>query len=170
MFCHCNMQKNKKNLIFLLWNKKEFLIFCCHNAWGEGKPHWFFYFVVATHERVKDLALLIFFVLLVWCVKEGKKTLLILLFCCCDAWRNKWLPCFLLLFGWAKEWKKNFINFFGCDAWSNERSFIDFFVLLLQQMHFYCNDAQKNSITMLFTLQIEQVCKIVKLYEKKYNF
>jgi hypothetical protein len=41
-----------------------------------------------------------------------------------------------------------------------KESLIDFFVLLLQQVHFYCTDAQKNSITMLFTSQIEQACAL----------
>jgi hypothetical protein len=33
-------------------------------------------------------------------------------------------------------------------------------------MHFYYNDAQKNSITMLFTLQIEQACALSSFKKK----
>jgi hypothetical protein len=40
------------------------------------------------------------------------------------------------------------------------------FVLLLQQVHFYYNDAQKNSITMLFTLQIGQACALSSFKKK----
>ncbi len=132
---------SRSSYLFFLhhWNKKEFF-FLLSQWWGERKFHWFFYFVVTMHERMKYLALLIFYVLLVWCVKEGKQTLLIFLFCCCNAWRNKGEPFFLLLlFGWAKEWKKSFVHFFGCDAWNNERKPHWFFcfvvatiVLLLQ--------------------------------------
>ncbi len=47
-----------------------------------------------------------------------------------------------------------------------KKSLIDFFVLLLQQVHFYYNDAQKNFIIMLFTLQIEQACVSSKFKKK----
>ncbi len=111
-FCYCNMERNKE--VFKNFAMKQkgffilfyFILFLLPQWWGEKKPHWFFYFVVATHERVKDLAWLSFFVLLVWCVKEGKKTLLFFLFCCCNAWRNKEKPFFFFVVVWVGKGMK----------------------------------------------------------------
>jgi hypothetical protein len=47
-----------------------------------------------------------------------------------------------------------------------KESLIDFFVLSLQQLCFYYNDAQKNSIIMFFTLQIEQACALSSFKKK----
>ncbi len=113
-----------------------------------------------------------------WVTMMGwKKTLLIFLFCCCNAWKNE-RSCFIeffcfvvvmhegtkdnlfpfLLFGWAKEWKKSFINFFGCDAWSNERK--------PHWFYFFCCCNKCTFIAMIHKrtpLPCFSLCKLSKL-------
>jgi hypothetical protein len=62
---------------------------------------------------------------------EGTKENLFLFFCCLDGQMNERKASLVFLVAMHEAMKE---------------SLIDFFVLLLQQVHFYCNDAQKNSI------------------------
>jgi len=108
LFCYCNMQRNKEDFKNFAMKQKG-VFFFGSQWWGERKPCWFFYFVVATHERMKDLASLNFFVLLLWCMKEQRITFF--LFCCLDGQRNERKASLIFLVVMHEAMKESLIDF-----------------------------------------------------------